>query len=786
MRFKGCISHMAGNTDICSNLIFMQLTRFLRFGILGLTCWFLSTQQLAAQMAGNRSMNLSDQQLIQLWKQAQQKGLSENDAMKLLVQKGLPASEVNTFKRRLVDLQSGNQKGKFSADELIADTSTFFRDSSWVKEVPLLKKRSPYFGFDFFNRPNISFEPAFNTGTPKNYVLGPGDEVMIAINGLNETFQRAIVSREGKLALPHTAPIAVTGLTIDQAITQAKKKLAVVYPAINSGQTTVDITLGNVKSIRVTVIGEAENPGAYVVSGLSSFFNVLYLSGGPSSNGSLRSIEIIRNNKVLQTVDFYQFLLKGIMPSNIRLEDQDIIRYPVYRKRVALGGEVKKPATYELLEKETLAELMQYAGGTTELAITPVAKVVQTTEQEKSLREVSEKDFAYFIPRQADSVYFERINSPFRNRVQINGAVLRPGDYAFENGLTLQQLIKKAGGLRDEAFVNRGYIKRRKAAETETALLHFQPAGLNAQDILLQKEDSVVILQKDMLRDNATITIAGSVRNPVTITYRPGMTIEDAIILAGGFQIDAAFHKVEVSRIQKNSADTLANQLTTVVQVNVDSTLQPTASSMQLQPLDYIFVPKLLNYRILGNVKIRGEVLYAGDYVLEKRNETIQELIQRAGGLSPFASMQDVQVFRNNLRVGTELLSDASQQRFLLQPGDSIFIPRNEPFVEVKGAVFTPQILSYDGAGFLQYISAAGGVTDRGNLKRAYIQYSNGINRKTRHFLFFRNYPTVKPGSKIIIPERPADAKKGLSIIEITALTGGLSALVSLISVLRN
>jgi protein involved in polysaccharide export with SLBB domain len=257
--------------------------------------------------------------------------------------------------------------------------------------------------------------------------------------------------------------------------------------------------------------------------------------------------------------------------------------------------------------------------------------------------------------------------------------------------------------------------------------------------------------------------------------------------MAGGFTNDAANHKVEISRLEKNKADTLANKLIDLITVDVDSSLRNQGSNLLLKPLDIVFVPRLLNYRNLGTIKIRGEALYAGDYALQKRNETVQEVITRSGGLSPFASINDVQVFRKGLRVGTTLLSDASREKekFLLQPDDSIYIPKKDPFVEVQGAVFNPQIVSYQSDNFMSYISDVGGITDKGNLKKAYIQYSNGISRKIHHFLFFRSYPKVLPGSKIIVPEKTESLRKGISLIEVSTMLGALAALVSVISVLK-
>lgn len=728
---------------------------------------------------------LSDQQLIQLWQQTQKQGMSEGDAMKELVKRGLSMSEVAEFKKRLVRLQATDRK-MFGKDNLITDTAYFLRDSTWKYELPDIRIPSPYYGFDFFNNPQASFIPNINMATPANYVLGPGDEIQVSITGLNEVSHRERVTREGNFELPHAGFVQVSGLTIEQATARIRNKLKLPYPALSSGQSQLLVTLGNVRSIRVTVIGEAERPGDYTISSLAGFFNVLYVSGGPGKNGSLRAIELIRNNKVIKTIDFYQFLQTGLMDAEIRLQDRDIIRYPLYQKRVVLSGSVKRPSIYELLEKETLADLLRFAGGWADMAFTGSLKVSQVGAQERVFRDVPEADLNYFIPRNADSVFVDKVRERFLNRVIIAGSVVRPGNYELTDGLTLLRLIQRANGLTEDAFVNRGYIKRQAPGTTEPLLVSFNVSELLAgktTDIPLFREDSVVIQSRNDLISQMSITVGGNVRNPGTILYRKGMRLEDAILLAGGFTNDAATHKVEVSRLQKNNADTLANRLLTLFTVKVDSSLDTDKTSIQLEPLDYIFVPKLLNYQLPGSVKLRGEILYAGDYALERRDETVTEMLQRAGGISPYASLRDIQLFRNHLRVATDLFG--SGDRFVLLPDDSIYIPRSTNFVEVKGAVFNPQILSYGSVSMKSYISDAGGVTDNGNLKKAYVQYSNGISKKTGRFLFFRSYPKVTPGSKIIVPERSPNEKRGLSVIEISTLTGTLATFISLIAVLR-
>lgn len=721
---------------------------------------------------------MSDQQIQQIWQQAQRSGMSENDAMNALVKRGLPASEVTAFKKRLVKI-NGSSK---SSSSLLKDSANFLKDTSWKTEVPLVRKKARYYGYDFFSNPKPSFTPNLRIATPKNYVLGPGDQLTVNYTGINEAAVEDLkVDPEGKIQLPYAGLISVSGLTIEQATEKIKNKMTVAYPALVSGRTQVFLTLTDIKTIRVSVIGEAERPGAYPIPAVASFFNVLYQSGGPSENGSLRKIQIIRNNKVIETIDFYAFLQKGIMGQDIRLEDQDVINFPLYQKRVSIEGEVKRPGVYELLEKETLAELIQFGGGLTDAAIKDVAKIVQMGDREMKLRDIASTDFNYFIPRNGDSVVFDRVLPRFSNRVVLSGAVFRPGNYELTDRLSLAGLIKKADGLKEDAFLNRGYITRVKT-NYDREFISFNTGDIisgKQADIMLLREDSVFIPSKDYLQDIPIITVAGNVRIPSTFQYREGMSLEDAILMAGGFTNDAANHKVEISRLEKNKADTLANSLIDVTTLDVDSSLR-NANKILLHPLDNIFVPRLLNYRDLGTVKIRGEVLYAGDYSLERRNETVQELIKRSGGISPFASMSDVQVFRKGLRVGTNLLSEASKQneKFLLQPDDSIYIPKKNNFVEVRGAVFNPQILSYEPENFLSYISKVGGTTDKGNLKKAYIEYSNGISGKIHHFLFFRIYPKVLPGSKITVPEKTERLPR-ISIGEASSIVGSLAALLA-------
>ena len=743
-------------------------------------------QSTNAQNVSNaRISQFSDQQIMQLWQQAIGGGLSESDAMKALVKKGLKPSEVIQFKKRLVGMQS-TKKSQFTNNNMIKDTAGFMRDSTWILDIPEIRKPSTRYGYDFFSNPNITFEPNLRVATPKNYILGPDDQLGITLTGLNETEIEALINTEGNINIQYVGLVNVNGLTIEKAKDRIFAKMARAYPALKSNQTQLTVTLSTYRSVSVTIIGEADRPGAYQISSLSSLFNALYVSGGPTENGSLRDIKLIRNNKQIASIDLYAFLQNGKMPEDIRLEDQDVILYVPYIKRIEFGGMVKRPLVYELKANETLADGLKHTGGFNDSAFTDRLKVVQRNGREKVYKDIDENSFANYIPMQGDSVYAEKHMPAFENKVTITGAVYRPGEYGYSPQLNLQTLIKKADGLRSDAFMPRASIKRLTATRERV----FVAVDLNkilqtGSDFKLEREDSIQIYTKQDLEEVQYITIDGHVRTPGKIAFREGMQIQDVIAMSGGFNYDAAYHRVELSRIKKNRTDSLANQLVDLIKLELDSNLSSRDNSFVLQAQDYIFVPRLLNSVFLGDIKVAGEVLFPGNYALEKRNETIENILERAGGLTKYGSIKDLQVYRKGILIGVNLDNNNSRDLSLpLLPGDSLFISRNDPFVEVAGAVYSPQLTRFESGNFKSYISAAGGVKNRASLAKAYIHYGNGINQKQTKFLFFRFYPRVTPGSKIIVPESP-DKEKGLSVAELSAVTSILSALVGLAAIFK-
>lgn len=723
-------------------------------------------------------------QAVNAYMKAKQMGLSDAEIKNQLVKRGYPASVLEQVKQ-VVQSQAtiSTLRGESVLDTSLSNAIAR-RDTNWIFKTPIEgQPKSPYFGYSFFSEAFSEYAPNTNLATPESYILGPGDGLKVDVTGLNEREIIGYISPEGFYTLPYVGKVSLAGLPIEAAKKLIRTRLTAIYPGISSGATKVYVSLSEVRTIQVYVAGEARRPGGYTVSGLTNLFNLLYLSGGPTDNGSLRSIQVIRNNKVIREVDFYEFIKKGILGQNVRLEDQDIIQYPIYKNRVKVEGEVKISSIFELKEKETLQQVLQFAGGFGEKAY--VQSVIVKTKGETGLqiKNVPASDFSTFVLMAGDGVTVGAIDSLYENKVMIAGEINRPGPYGLLKNENLSSLIARAGGIKENAFANRGFIQRMMPG-VNTQMIPFDVQEILAKkqpDILLVKNDSIVIFSARNFLTNTFVTISGGVKKPGSYSYQKGMKIEDLIALAGGFTVDAAFHKVELNRLKKDNQENLSNQILTRSKVSVDSSLRSSASSLALEPFDDVLVPKLLNYRLLGSVKVRGEVLYEGDYSLEKRDETVSEIIARAGGISPYASVGDLQVYRNGLRIGIE----ETETPLYLLPGDQIVVPRKNNFVTVTGAVFNEQLIEYHSGRLGEYISAVGGTKNNANLRKAYVQYPNGMYKKTRRFLFMKFYPRIQPGSKIFVPEKSLADMKSIGVAEISSFATLLTSLVAVISILN-
>lgn len=785
--------------------------------------------------------NLSDQQIQQVYQQAQERGLSISQITQLAIARGLPPIEANKLQQRLMQVQAGgvtgnmqqfgtsrmrypptNFSGLANFGGLLADSasdslaflhSPEFRqyqmrqDSIWLAREKL---RNKIFGFELFADNTVDFQPSLNIATPEDYRLGPGDELIIDIWGAAQNTYQLEVSPDGMILIPNIGPVNVNGLTIGETSQRLKQRLGEIYSGLNPSDpaqkdTYMLVTLGQVRSIKVTVLGEAQTPGTYTMTSLATVFNALYAAGGPTVNGSFRKIDIIRGDSVIAVFDLYDLLIYGDQSNNIRLQGQDIIQINPYINRVEIEGEVKRPGIYEMRNHESLADLITYTGGFTGEAYTGRIKVISNTDSEKRIADVQKSNFDDYNLKNGDLVTVGEILNRFANLVKIEGAVFRPGPYEVTDSTTLYTLIQRAEGLKEDAFMNRGIIYRTRDNFTiESISFNLRKIMQNPEeyDIPLVKNDIVHISSIFDMRENYTVSISGPVQMPATYDFVYGMTLEDLIFQANGFRESAAPYRIEVARRVRNLNDTdnpsqIAEIFTFSVNENLE--LQPDDANFILQPFDQVYIRSLPNYRTQNEVSIVGEVKYPGVYTISSKDERISDLIQRAGGLTSEAYLQGAALFRERefteqesqqtlaniagftqeeqqeklqqqtgnkkvAQVGIDLpeviSNPGSKYDLFIEKGDSLFIPKQLQTVTVKGSVFYPTTIRFDqNKSFEDYITSAGGYTEIAKKKRAYVIYASGKVDRVKNFLFFKDYPEVRPGATIVIPEEPQKDK---------------------------
>ncbi|SEM81675.1 protein involved in polysaccharide export, contains SLBB domain of the beta-grasp fold [bacterium A37T11] len=797
---------------------------------------------------------LTDDQIRAFVSRAETSGLSESQMEQMALSRGMPVSEISKLRARVEKLGLSPEqattgqdirhkappfnKRKLS-DSLPAQNDDLRNKTDSVKRGVQL----PVFGANLFNNAQPVFEPNLRIASPSNYIIGPEDQLLIDIYGNSEASYQLTVSPEGTINIPYAGIVSVSGVSMENATARIRKKLSAIYTGLSSGATKVGVSLGNIRSIRVTVTGEVKKPGTFTLPSLATAFNALYASGGPDSSGSYRDIRVIRNGQAIAILDIYQFLMDGAFRNNIGLQDQDVLLIPPYSQRVTLAGEVKHPAIFELQNGENFEDLLRYAGGFTETAYQARIKVIKNTGTEHRIEDLLQSQFAQYKPQTGDHYTVDRILSRFVNRVQIAGAVYRPGIYELSPGLTLSMLIKKASGVTEDAFLNRATILRLKP-DLQTEQLSFNVAALlagTAADIPLKREDRVSISSIFDLRDQYTVRIDGEVRKPGILPFAEGMTVEELILQAGGFRESASPKRIEISRRNRN-ADTLSNtvNIAEVFQVAADQALAEQAASFVLNPYDVVVVRTTPGYESQKTVRIEGEVRYPGLYAIIRKDERISDLVKRAGGFTPYAypdgaslrrgaeaeqpmsasskeqqqkalekekelereqAMRSLQQDVNsvneevlarslyNNRVGIHLTrimdKPGSGEDLILEGGDQIRIPKELQTVKISGEVLSPVTVVYSPSkGFKQYISESGGFTQRALKKRSYVIYANGIAKSTSRFLFFNHYPQLRPGAEIFVPQK--QVKERLNASQWIGIGTGLASMAAIIVSLIN
>jgi protein involved in polysaccharide export with SLBB domain len=644
----------------------LKITYFFAF----LCLWVLAPRALYAQSTTDitaiRVDQLSDDQIEELVKRAQDAGLSSTDFLMMAQMRGMPSGEVEKLRSRIEGLSVGSSKSrstnasKRSAREQI-DLNDITQGLMETQELMETEEADTLlFGSKLFFQKNrkLSFEPSLNQATPKNYILGPGDLLYVDIYGQSEKYYEATVNPEGSILLDNIGLISVSGKTIEAAEGIIKSRVAAFYTGLSGANpsTFLQVTLGNVKTIKVHILNEVRLPGTFTLSAFSTVFNALYAAGGPSDKGTLRAIQLIRNNKKIAEIDVYDLLINGTANLDVQLQDQDVILVNPYLARVKVVGEVKRPLIFEVTPEDNLEDLIRYAGGYTDLAFKDRISISRITGNQRSISDVYQNQLGLFTLKGGDEVAVGRILDRFSNRIQIKGAVFRPGTFALTEGLTLTQLIKNADGLKGDAYTQRASILRTKGdLSSEVLEVNLQEvlAG-NQADVPLQREDVVRISSIYDVQNERYIQILGEVKRPGTYPYAVGMTPEELILTAGGLQESANIKDIEIARrLEDSDSGTLSDIITT--SINQDLSFNPNA--IALLPFDQVIVRKRANFTMQRLVSVEGQVNSPGIFAIQTSVDRISDLVKRAGGVNQFAYTKGATLIRK-----TEFFTTESEQ----------------------------------------------------------------------------------------------------------------------------
>lgn len=713
-------------------------------------------------------------------KAIQDAGLSTQDAANLARQKGATEQQIQDFENRLQD------ESPQSASDSVRKTSDIIQEPIIIEKSQRqagFDADGPIFGAYLFNNKNLTFNPSISIQTPKNYDIGIGDQILINIWGNSQNNYQLTVNTNGQILIPDVGPVYIAGSTFQDAENKIIQRLTSIYSDMGGSnpQTFAQVNMGQLRSIQVNLLGEVTAPGTYTLPVTATVFNGLYLSGGPNNIGSFRNIKIIRNNNIYKTLDIYKFLVDADPSENILLKDDDIIFIPAAEKRVEVIGEFKRNGFFELKEGEMLSDLIRFAGGFTENSYQSKTQIYRKTQRGFQISDVAFNQLASTPLINGDEIRNKPILSKFENRVTISGAVYRPGEYEWNKGLTLYELIMKADSILPDAFQNRGIITRYNPDLTTSAIA-FSLGEIIAgkTNIELFPEDMILIKSLFELREQPIFVINGEVLSPGTFSWSDNLTLGDAIFLAGGFTEGADSTYIEIARrLTYKEASNLSDTLGQIIIVNMsrDLNIGSNDASFQLKPYDQVSVRQAPNFRKGKTAYITGEVVYAGAYAVNNKQQRISDLLQMAGGVTPQAYINGATLQRYTDELGSELVAielgkvlqyPGSEADLFLNNGDRVFIPEFMQTVKITGSIQNPYSITYQtGKSAKYYIDRSGGFNSDAHKKKTYVRYANGTTNVTKGFIIKR-YPDVQPGSQIIVPQKPeknaGDTGKWLAI----------------------
>ena len=788
-------------------------------------------QKASGQIPTNPSSidvnTLSNAQIQKIMREITSRGLSQEQAIVLAKEQGATQSQIDQALSR-IQQQSLNPSDTVVSTKTTNQQYVGTQKSNYPtkKRVAISEKTKKIFGFQLFNSENLSFEPPINIPIPQNYILGIGDQISINVWGASQTKYQLSINKNGSIIIPDIGPIFLAGITFEKGQLLIKNRLMSIYSGMANQfpNTWAEVSLGEIRSIKINVIGEINTPGTYTLPATASAFNALYLSGGPNENGSFREIKLIRDGRTSKIIDIYDFLMNADPEANVQLREQDILFVPTYKARIEIDGEVKRKGLFEIKNTETVGDLLRFSGGFGDKAYSDAVTVLRNNNKEREVKTVVNSDFSKFTLQNGDFIKVDTILNRFSNRVTIEGAILHAGIYELTPGMMLSQLIDKADGLREDAFLTRGVITRRKEDNSlQNISFDVKEIISGNSDVVLLKEDRVQINSIFEMRELRTIEILGELLKPASYNFKENMTLGDLIFMAGGFKEGADLSVIELSRrLSYEKAAKVTDKMNEIFQFSIsrDLKLSTSDAAFKLQPFDVVFVRRAPGYREQGNFVVSGEIAYAGIFAISDKNERISDAIKRAGGLIPGAfvsgatltrtyklSTAEIEKKKQLMRMDTTLKDSLFTQPktysvgieldkimanpgttidLLLRPGDIINIPQELQTVKVSGSVMNPLALTFQKKIKLHsYINMAGGYSDQALPSKTYVIYPNG-NTATKKGFVFRNNPKLTPGAEIIVPRKPEkkredNAMKWISIASaMSSLTIAIAMLVKL------
>lgn len=755
---------------------------------------------LALTLASVPAMaQMSDDAVIAYVKDGMASGKSQNDLVKELAARGVTRAQAERLKERFENERAGQggavtvagvQERQRRTEDVDAPSNAAEMD---VIMAEVTEPGRRVFGRDIFTSRNLTFAPSANLPTPTNYVLGPGDEVFIDIWGTNQASIRQTISPDGTINIPDIGVVNLNGMTVKEADSYMRRKLGQIYSVDgDDAKSDIKLTLGNIRTIQVNLMGEVANPGTYYLSSLSNLYHALHRAGGVSDLGSLRDIKLVRKGKTIATIDVYDLILNGKADGNVILEEGDIIIVPPYSQIVELDGNVKRPMAYELKEGETVQDLIGYAGGFTSDAYQDNLRMVRQNGKEYQVYTIDQPDYETFTLMDGDVLTVGAMLDRFTNKIEINGAVYRPGVYQLSDGTsTVSQLIAKADGLKGDAFTNRALLHR----EREDLTLEVIPVDIKAvldgtaEDIRLQKNDVLYIPSVHDLQDLGYISVGGEVARPGRFVFAENTTLEDAIMQAGGLLESASTVKIDVNRRIRNPKST--DQSSTIGEVYTfafkDGYVLDGETGFKLQPYDQIYVRRSPGYVEQATVTISGEAIFPGTYVMTQKEERLSDLVQKAGGLNDWAYVKGARLLRQmnaeelarlsatleavdrgrdsvdvsmidfsrvytvGIDLEKALAAPGGDFDLVLREGDRLIIPEYTNTVRISGNVMQPNTVTFiPNQTVREYVMQAGGYGYRAKKSKAYIVYMNGTITKAKKLSF----DVVQPGCEIVIPNK--------------------------------